>query len=62
MKHQYLREDARAERIWKDEIEIGKSLELEAEKSNTREDYYIIITAKQPVIQEVKNISRDNRT
>ncbi len=38
------------------------NLELETEKSNIREGYYIIITAKQPVIQEVKDISLGNRT
>ncbi len=48
--------------MWEGEAEIGESLELEIEKSNIREDHYIIITAKQPVIQEAKNIPLGSRT
>ena len=48
--------------MWKGEVEIGESLELEAEKNNTREGYHVIITAKQSVMQEAKGIPLGSRT
>jgi len=48
--------------MWEDEIEIGESLEPEAEKSNIRKGHHIIIIIKQFVMQEVKGIPLGNRT
>ncbi len=58
----FLREGARAEGMWEGEAEIGESLEPGAEKSNTREGHHVIIAAKQPAIQEAKDIPRGSRT
>ena len=41
---------------------MEKNLESKVEISNVREDYYIIITAKQSVIQKVEDISLNNKT
>ncbi len=38
------------------------NLELKTEKNNIKKNHYIIITAKQSVIQEVKNISLSIKT
>ena len=62
VKHQYLKKNVRVEEMWKDETEIRESLESGVKKSNIREGHYIIITTKQPVMQEAKDIPRDNRT
>ncbi len=52
VKHQQLKENAK----------IKKNLEPEAEKNNTKKDYYIIITTKQSIIQEAKDISLNSKT
>ena len=38
------------------------NLELKTEKNNIRKDHHIIITIKQPTIQEAKGILLDNKT
>ncbi len=48
--------------MWEGEVKIEKNLELETEKSNTREGHYVIIAVKQSAIQEAKGIPLGSRT
>ncbi len=47
--------------MWEGETKIKKNLESKAETSNVREDYYIIITAKQFIIQKAESISLNSK-